>query len=98
PNTERHAVWDGWAVRRETAPAEITVLPGREMLLQRSHDIFSLRQWLYKTGGPDRDDRGFASEGTWKDLISLAGDVSADKTFAARETERLRGARRGGAK
>src|SRR6185436_5126779 len=24
PNRERHAVWDGWAVRRETAPGAVT--------------------------------------------------------------------------
>ena len=28
PNTQRHAVWDGWAVRRETAPASVTEFPG----------------------------------------------------------------------
>lgn len=30
PNRERHAVWDGWAVRMETAPASVVSFPGRQ--------------------------------------------------------------------
>ncbi|WP_096331005.1 hypothetical protein [Nannocystis exedens] len=47
PNTERHAVWDGWAVRRETAPAAVTQFPGRAWLFSRSHAVYALRRWLH---------------------------------------------------
>jgi len=88
PNTERHAVWDGWAVRKETAPASVASFPGRDLLFRRSHAVFALRQWLYRRGGPERDDRGFASEGTWRDLVTLRGEHTATQTLAADEIER----------
>lgn len=87
PNTERHAVWDGWAVRKETAPAETQKFPGREVLFRQSHAVFALRQWLHRQG-PERDDRGFASEGTWRDLVALGGEHRATQAFAAEEAER----------
>lgn len=87
PNTERHAVWDGWAVRRETAPASVTSFPGRDLLFRHSHAFFALRQLLYKRG-PERDDRGFASEGTWKDLVGLGADHATQASYAESETER----------
>jgi hypothetical protein len=34
PNRERHCVWDGWAVRKETAPEAIASFPGRELLFR----------------------------------------------------------------
>ncbi|MCY1008894.1 hypothetical protein OV079_25715 [Nannocystis pusilla] len=46
-NGERHAVWDGWAVRRETMPDEVTQFPGRGWLMSRSHAVYALRRWLY---------------------------------------------------
>jgi hypothetical protein len=89
PNTTRHAVWDGWAVRRETAPATIRDFPGRSWLYGRSHAFYALRRWAYSLE-PQIDERGFASEGTYKDIAS-AGAISRDEHAAAdAETRRLR--------
>jgi hypothetical protein len=44
PNRDRHAVWDGWAVRIETAPDSVTSFPGRDWLYRRSHLFFALRR------------------------------------------------------
>jgi hypothetical protein len=46
PNRERHAIWDGWAVRKETAPEKTFEFPGRSWLFQRSHAVFALRRYL----------------------------------------------------
>ncbi len=77
PNRERHVVWDGCAVRKETAPSSVTSFPGRDFLYQQSHAFFALRRFLYDRG-PKIDDRGFASEGTWRDIEGAA-------TLATRE-------------
>ena len=78
PNRERHAVWDGWAVRRETAPAEVTQFPGRHWLYSRSHAVFAVRRWLHARGGApapdgaeldDPLDFGTPSESGWRDLV-----------------------------
>ncbi len=68
PNTTRHAVWDGWAVRKETAPDQVTSFPGRALLYRESHAFHALRSFLY-AHGEKLDDRGFASEGTVGDLV-----------------------------
>ncbi|HEY1098068.1 MAG TPA: hypothetical protein VGF99_04030, partial [Myxococcota bacterium] len=44
PNTERHAVWDGWAVRKETAPTSSSTFPGRQWLMSQSHLVFAARK------------------------------------------------------
>ncbi len=89
-NTQRHAVWDGWAVRRETAPASVTQFPGRELLFQRSHLVFAIRQWWYRHGaGPAQNaERGTPSEGTFRDLFKLGRTLSAEQLAARDETER----------
>lgn len=46
PNRERHAVWDGWAVRKETAPERLAEFPGRRWLFGRSHAVFELRRFF----------------------------------------------------
>lgn len=78
PNRERHAVWDGWAVRSETAPAETTAFPGRRWLFSRSHLVFGVRKWLHARGaatapdGAELDDPldiGTPSEGGWQDIV-----------------------------
>jgi SGNH hydrolase-like domain, acetyltransferase AlgX len=89
PNPERHAVWDGWAVRRETAPESVTSFPGREILFGRSHLVYAIRSWLYRRG-PAIDDRGFASEGTVADLVGVAASAGADRARAEQETRALR--------
>jgi hypothetical protein len=79
PNSERHAIWDGWAVRIETAPRETLEFPGRRWLMARSHAVYALRRWRH--AGVEVVDRGFASEGTWKDLVhsgAQAGERHAD--------------------
>src|SRR5262249_41385095 len=58
PNRERHSVWDGWAVRKETAPETITSFPGRDILFRRSHLVYAVRGWLHARG-PALDERGF---------------------------------------
>src|SRR4051812_50072901 len=67
PNTERHAVWDGWAVRRETAPVHVAEVPGRELLFRRSHAVFALRRWWYRRSEP-RDTLAPPSTGTWRGI------------------------------
>lgn len=75
PNTSRHAVWDGWAVRKETAPAAQSVVdfPGRQWLYSRSHLFYAARRWWYERDeaerGPEAIDLGVPSEGTWGDLV-----------------------------
>jgi lysophospholipase L1-like esterase len=76
-NRDRHAVWDGWAVRKETGPASITRFPGREFLYRRSHLFFALRKWRHAgaRAGAEIDERGVASEGTWKDIVTTGAEV-----------------------
>lgn len=67
PNRERHAIWDGWAVRSETAPASTVAFPGRAWLYGRSHAFFALRKALY---APDpAGEQGLPSEGTVRDVV-----------------------------
>lgn len=96
PNSDRHAVWDGWAVRKETAPKSTTSFPGRTWLYSKSHLFYAWRRWRYSKG-PQIDDRGFESEGTWSDLASIGettGEAHEAKKKAsesnnATKTERL---------
>ena len=78
PNTERHAVWDGWAVRAETAPHEVSAFPGREWLFRRSHAFFALRSVLHSTDDTIEAirDTGFSSEGTLRDLMHGGAEAS----------------------
>ncbi|MDG1482524.1 MAG: hypothetical protein P8R54_23235 [Myxococcota bacterium] len=68
-NLERHQVWDGWAVRLETAPDQITDFPGRRWLFSRSHVVYALRQFLHTPDETD-DGRGFPSEGSITDAMN----------------------------
>lgn len=77
PNAERHAVWDGWAVRAETAPERVFEFPGRELVFRRSHAVYALRS-LFFTEEPTPD-RGFRSEGTWEDLLGVAASRPSTK-------------------
>lgn len=80
PNVERHAVWDGWAVRSETAPEQVTVFPGRKWLFSQSHAVYALRRWWHERdeevdaeavpAGPQDFDQGTPSEGNWTELVS----------------------------
>jgi hypothetical protein len=82
PNRERHAIWDGWAVRIETAPTETATFPGRRWLMARSHAVYALRRWRH--GDVEVVDRGFASEGTWEDLVH-SGAQAGERHAEARE-------------
>ncbi|HMG23959.1 MAG TPA: hypothetical protein VK607_21640, partial [Kofleriaceae bacterium] len=79
PNRERHAVWDGWAVRRESAPGEVTEFPGRELLFRRSHLFFALRKWRHGGTSEAVDERSFASEGTWRDIVAAGEHVASER-------------------
>lgn len=88
PNRDRHAVWDGWAVRKETAPSAVAKFPGRTFLYSESHAFFALRGALYdKT--ERSSDQGFASEGTWRDIGDAATSAEKERTTADAEAARL---------
>lgn len=90
PNSQRHAVWDGWAVRRETAPASVRQFPGRELLFQRSHLVFAWRQWWHRQGGAPGQtaERGTPSEGSLRDLFQQGQALAEEQTMAREETAR----------
>ncbi|UQA57671.1 alginate O-acetyltransferase AlgX-related protein [Polyangium aurulentum] len=88
PNTERHEVWDGWAVRAPTAPLEVTSFPGREWLFRESHAFFHARRVWYEARHPQLEDAAFETDGTWKDLVREA-EAQAER-HAERERERAR--------
>jgi hypothetical protein len=79
PNTKRHAVWDGWAVRLETAPAEVTDFPGRKWLMSESHLVMAARRAWWTP--PEAWGQGVASEGTWEQIVMAA--PAAEPTTAA---------------
>jgi len=83
PNTTRHGVWDGWAVRKETMPAEVAQFPGRAWLYRSSHAFFAWRKWM-DAQGPERDDRSFRSEGTWQDLVREGTETAAERVTRER--------------
>jgi len=85
PNRERHTVWDGWAVRSETAPADVFEFPGRRWLFSRSHAVYALRRWLHERGTPpggaeldDPIDLGTPSEGGLHDLVLASQRAHAE--------------------
>jgi hypothetical protein len=80
-NLERHQVWDGWAVRLETAPDRITDFPGRRWLFSQSHAVYALRQFLHTPDETD-DGRGFPSEGSIADTMNamLSHQLAASGT------------------
>ena len=84
PNRDRHAVWDGWAVRKETAPKSVTQFPGRKWLYSKSHAFYAFRRWMY-SDDEKLDPRGFESEGTWQDLVDQGEETGNAKVAAARE-------------
>jgi hypothetical protein len=102
-NASRHVVWDGWAVRTETAPEGVTAFPGRSLLFRHSHAVFALRRFLHARETTSAE-RGFASEGTWKDVLGTAQSsreehekaeaAAREKVQAHRDTLRKLGAQR----
>lgn len=88
PNPERHVAWDGWAVRRETAPSKIRQFPGKELLFRSSHLVLAWRKWLHQFGGNQLDERGTPSEGTFRDLIELGRETDSQLHAERLELER----------
>ena len=90
PNRERHAVWDGWAVRSETAPADVFEFPGRRWLFSQSHAVYALRRWLHEgdqPGGAELDDPvdlGTPSEGGLHDLVLASQSAHAETAGATK--------------
>ena len=68
PNRERHAVWDGWAVRIETAPDDTLEFPGRRWLMSQSHLVFGARRWWHQEAVPEG--ASLPSEGDWQDVLA----------------------------
>lgn len=73
PNASRHKVWDGWAVRSETAPASVTPFPFRHAVMNRSHLVYAARRFA---SGPVNLAQESAGEGTWKDIVSASSTVT----------------------
>lgn len=88
PNVDRHAVWDGWAVRRETAPTRVPQFPGRAWLYSESHAVYALRRFWYKTTEAPNDERGFPSEGVAEDLLGRAAFVKSERDGARADRDR----------
>jgi hypothetical protein len=88
-NVDRHAVWDGWAVRKETAPTSVASFPGREWLFSRSHLVHAVRTEWCRRSGLTIDDRGLPSEGTAADLLGVAQSARAEHGRADEENAAL---------
>jgi hypothetical protein len=69
PNTTRHRVWDGWAVRIENAPEQVTAFPGRRWLMSQSHAVYALRRWRNQAAEAP-DTQGLPSEGDWSTVLT----------------------------
>jgi len=78
PNSRRHVVWDGWAVRSETAPADFWRFPGRRALLRSSHLLFAARRAWYLSDAPNTSVAA-ESEGSWSDVVVMA-DATREQT------------------
>lgn len=85
PNTQRHKVWDGWAVRIETAPASVVNFPGRSWLFSQSHLVYAARRWLYTPWDPE--DQGLPSEGGLADLIPVQSAAAPGDAAVAEQVQ-----------
>ncbi len=84
PNTARHQVWDGWAVRTETAPGATTNFPFRHAVMNRSHLVYALRRLVAGNANLAQESAG---EGTWKDIVTASSSAKPleDTDVATRE-------------
>jgi hypothetical protein len=78
-------VWDGWAVRKETAPRGIRHFPGRRLLFTDSHAFFALRGLWFKWSAVGGDEGAVPSEGTWRDLVDATHVIEKAAATAAQE-------------
>jgi hypothetical protein len=95
PNKDRHTVWDGWAVRTEHAPADVSSFPGRKWLYSQSHAFYAFRRWQHERGkaevlpgeAGESVDFGTPSEGTFEDLVvdSQTAHAQRDAVLSAAE-------------
>jgi hypothetical protein len=99
PNTGRHAIWDGWAVRIEHAPSDVTDFPGRSWLYNQSHLFFAMRRAWWTA--PEDWSAGVASEGTWSRVVNAAAErtepvdgAAVDAEVAGRQTQASRDRRK----
>ena len=107
PNRDRHVVWDGWAVRKESADAAPPPrgFPGRGLLYRQSHLVFALRKLGHERAGSSEAfiegaAFGFRSEGTWTDLVGAgkgAGSARAQARAALHDEIRKQEVERGAA-
>lgn len=83
-NTKRHQVWDGWAVRTETAPGATTNFPFRHAVMNRSHLVYALRRLVAGNANLAQESAG---EGTWKDIVTASSSAKPleDTDVATRE-------------
>ncbi len=70
PNRERHRVWDGWAVRIETAPTDMARFPLRDLIMSKSHLVYAVRRLSHETTAATIG--ALPSEGSWKELAALS--------------------------
>ncbi|MBL8915809.1 MAG: hypothetical protein JNM17_34240 [Archangium sp.] len=80
PNLSRHKVWDGWAVRSETAPREVTSFPFRRQLMSKSHLVFAARKWMNATVTPAREGVVPAADNDTSERLSGFGEGKSEGT------------------
>ncbi len=87
-NPTRHSVWDGWAVRKETAPVNIPYFPGRRLLFGQSHAVFALRGVLFKwEERAGSEVAAVPSEGSWTDIVHSAEVRGTEAKNAQQQSE-----------
>ena len=86
PNTNRHEEWDGWAVRKETAPSTIFTFPGKKWLFQKSHLVYAIRKYLRYQEAVDTVSE-LPSEGLWEDLLDVQAISEHSDTTAYSENQ-----------
>jgi hypothetical protein len=67
PNTGRHKVVDGWALRKELAPESVVQFPGRSWLMGQSHAVYHLRKLLH---AGDQESANLPSEGDFQQMVT----------------------------
>ncbi len=84
PNATRHAVWDGWVVRKENAPTSPPLaFPGRRWLMSESHAMYALRSFVFRRPAPA------APESAVPDLSLPLATAGAAHDDAAKQTAQL---------